>query len=71
MIAGAKSTAIRVGRMNTISGTVGQGPQINLTTDRGNVTLKKAGAPSETPAVVTKPQDTTAKSPQAIKTEQQ
>ncbi len=56
---------------NVLTGVIGQGPQINLTTDRGNVTLKKAGVAATTPEPAPKP-DAPAppKPPQAIKTEQ-
>ena len=58
------------GRSNLLIGSIGQGPQITLTTDRGNVTLKKAGAVSE--AAPTPPSAPKApQTPQAIKTEQQ
>jgi DUF4097 and DUF4098 domain-containing protein YvlB len=58
------------GRSNLLTGSIGQGPQITLTTDHGNVTLKKAGVAVETAAPAMKP-DATKKAPQAIKTEQQ
>ena len=58
-------------RSNILTGSIGQGPQIALTTDRGNVSLKKAGAaePTVAPAAPKAPAAPT--SPQAIKTEQQ
>ena len=57
-------------RDSILTGSVGQGPQITLTTDRGNITLKKGGAISE--AAPTPPAAPKApKAPQAIKTEQQ
>jgi DUF4097 and DUF4098 domain-containing protein YvlB len=55
-------------RSNVLTGSVGQGPQIALTTDRGNVTLKKSGATEIGPAVPKAPAPP--KTPQTIKTEQ-
>ena len=59
------------GRSRTLTGSIGKGPQITLTTDRGNVTLKKEGMAIEHgPPNPPKP-DAPPKTPQAIKTEQQ
>jgi DUF4097 and DUF4098 domain-containing protein YvlB len=38
------------GRSASLKGTVGQGPSIHLVTDRGTVTVRKAGGQSEEPA---------------------
>jgi len=57
---------------SVLTGSVGPGPQINLTTERGNITLKKGGVGVETPATPTAPATPkTPQAPQAIKTEQQ
>ena len=59
------------GRSRTLSGAVGKGPQITLTTDRGNVTLKKEGVAMEHGTTTPPKPDAPPKAPQAIKTEQQ